>query len=71
MARTKLSNVRSFITLLSEKGLTSSINISTNSLGEKSKIKLSGVSYFFENTSKNLEINVELVLVIISKAKAQ
>ena len=71
MARTKLSNVRSFITLLSEKGLTFSINISTNSLGEKSKIKLSGVSYFFENTRKNLEINVVLVLVIISKAKAQ
>ena len=42
-----LSNVRSFIILLSGEGLTSfSINKPTSFFGEKSKLKLSGVSFF-------------------------
>ena len=48
----KLSNERSFTTLLSGESLTfMSINNRTNFIGEKSKMKLSGLS-FFENTRK-------------------
>jgi len=50
----KLSNVRSFIILLSGEGLPSfTINNRNNLFDEKSKMKLSGVS-FFENTRKTL-----------------
>ena len=43
----KLSNARSFIILLLGEGLTSfSINNATNFVGEKSKMKLSGLFFF-------------------------
>ena len=49
---TELSNVRSFIILLSGEGLTFfSINNRTNFLMKKCEMKLSGVS-FFENAQK-------------------
>ena len=50
----KLSNVRIFIILLSGEGLTAfTINNRTNVFDEKSKMNLSGVS-FFESTRKTL-----------------
>ena len=51
----KLSNVRSFIILRSGEGLTSfSINNRTDFFGEKSKMKLSGVSFFLRTRAKTL-----------------
>ena len=37
---------------------------------QKSKIKLSGVSSFFEDTRKNFKFNLVLVVVLILKSKA-
>ena len=56
--------------LLSGEGLTSfSINNCANFFGEKSRMKLSGVS-FFENTPKNFKLNHVLVFVLVLKSKA-
>ena len=33
-------------------------------------MKLSGVFFFFENTSKNFKLNFVLVLVLVLKSKA-
>ena len=51
----KLTDVRSFIILRSGEGLTSfSINNRTDFFGEKSKLKLSGVSFFLRTRAKTL-----------------
>ena len=33
-------------------------------------MKLSGVSFFFDNTRKNVQLNLALVLVLVLKSKA-
>ena len=66
----KLSNVRSFIILLSGEGLTSFIiNNRTNFFGEKSTMKLSEVSVSLRTSAKTLsQLSLVLVLVLCSQA---
>ena len=62
----KLSNIRSFIILLSGEGLTPfSINNRPSVFGEKKKMKLSRVS-FCGNTRKNFKLNLVLVRVLVN-----
>ena len=69
----KLSKVRSLIILLSEEGFTSfSINNLTNFFSEKkSKMKLSGVSFFWEHAARDprLQLGKKEGLVTCSKWK--
>ena len=54
--------------MLSGEGLTSFTNNNrTNFLGEKMENEVFGVS-FFENTGKNLKLNLVLVLVLVIKS---
>ena len=66
----KLSNVKSFIILLSGEGLTSfSINNRTNFFGEK-KLNEAFLFVFFLRTRKNLKLNLVLTLVLVLKSEA-
>ena len=66
----KLSNERSFTTLLSGERLTT-IRINNRTfLVKKSKMKLPGLSFLENTCKKNFKLNLVLVRVLVLKSKA-